>query len=54
MCSDEFFLKHALPLTMTILYAGAGIVTCSTCSLHFSKLCDNFLQKLVSEIRKCR
>src|SRR6218665_3455467 len=34
------------------LYARADMVTRSTCSLSFA-LCDNFVQKLVSEMRKC-
>ena len=34
-------------------YAGADVLPRSSCSLHIPNLCDNFVKKLVSEIRKC-
>src|SRR6218665_1969096 len=34
-------------------YARIHTLLCSPCSLNFSNLCDNFVKKLVSEIRKC-
>jgi len=36
------------------LYSGAGVFLRKPYSLNFPNLCDNFVQKLVSEIRKCR
>jgi len=39
---------------MPPLYAGANVLSRSPCSLNFSNLCDNFVEKLISELRKCR
>ena len=35
------------------LYAGSDVLPCSTCSLNIYSLWDNFVKKLVSEMRKC-
>jgi len=35
-------------------YAGTDVLSRSLCCLNFQNLCDNFVQKSVSEIRKFR
>ena len=42
------------PSDLRPLYADADIDTRSTCSLNIPNLDDNFVKKLVPEIRKCR
>jgi len=49
----DFFPLTLWPFYM-LLQTWSTLVTHSTCSLYFSKSCDYFVQKLVSEIRKCR
>src|SRR6218665_972616 len=36
------------------LYDCSDTIPCSPCSLNCPNFCDNFVKKLVSEIRKCR
>jgi len=36
------------------LYAGADVLSHLLCSLNIRNICDNFVKKAVSEIRKCR
>ena len=36
------------------LYSDADVLPRSPCSLNLPDLCDNFVKKLVSEIKKCR
>jgi len=43
------------PLTpLTIIYAVADVLSSSLCSLNIPNLCDNFVKKVVPEVRKCR
>ena len=49
---DGLQMSSALGGLHPSLYAGADVLPCSQHSLNIPNLCDNFVKKLVSEIKK--